>query len=53
MKKLFFISLILISSMIFYALPAAGQSLEENAEVREFLDDCSGSWTSLESRRDC
>lgn len=42
MKKLFFSSLIIILSVIFCVLPASGQSLEDNAEVREFLDDMFG-----------
>lgn len=42
MKKLFSSSLITILSVIFCALPASGQSLEDNAEVREFLDDMFG-----------
>ena len=42
MKKLFSSSLIIILSVIFCALPASGQSLEDNAEVREFLDDMFG-----------
>lgn len=42
MKKLFSSSLIIILSVIFCALPASGQSLEDNAEVRGFLDDMFG-----------